>query len=402
MKIMTGQQQRFVKKINVYNALTYFFLIMFCLPPTIAANSIIFVNMRRLGLVWVCYLLIINRFCRSRKMLPIYLWIIWVFFCTLVNRTDLGTTFSTFFPAFSVVVIVSYLIDKWGKRAIKRVSVIFSLILVGQFISIFTNTMGYDLHGDKIYFLGIRVQISSIFIFAIALALMSVKLGGRKEKFLLVVAVSSSLYFIFYEWVGTALTTITLFILILLFTFFIKNKKMLRNIAILSLVVCASFVLLGISTESFSWLLSDVLGKDLSLNGRTILWQSAIERIKGIHWIIGNGYAHDYLFTLPNGFFANTSHSQYTEILFCFGLIGFALYAYIHVLIVKSAMKIRDHMIRNIIFSLIISTAVMGISTSYYTKVYMYICFVILVNIDSMFRKKGLYGELRDEKDVFL
>ena len=103
--------------------------------------------------------------------------------------------------------------------------------------------------------------------------------------------------------------------------------------------------------------------------------------MKGFHWIIGNGYAHNFVFQLNKYWSANTAHSQYVNTIFCFGIVGLIIYIAI---ILKMLSLIRN--VDQIYFPAIIATnmsmILMGISTTFYTSPYMYVWIVVCMSME--------------------
>lgn len=336
-------------------------------------------------LVWPCLLLFsIKHVWKKGSLIPVCTFWIIGFIETVINHTDIGGFALLVITCLSVSLVTSHLIYMSGFKAIKRIGLLFTAMLVLEALSAAVGGLNTITDGNglqmKVYFLGQQPAINRIYCTSLTVLSLLFLLGSKKYRLLSVVGVMAGTYFVFVLDVSTAKVTVAAFVLTLIVTRVIRSKKMWRNISVLLIILILVFTLSGGFSQGFNWLLEGLLNEDVTLNGRTLLWTSALSQMEGWHWLFGNGYGHSYLFYI-GGWKVGTAHNQYLNILFCYGFAGLAAYFWVISQEVKAAFTVRDDRVKQIMIASVIAFIITGIPTTTYQSVYIYVLYSVAVNI---------------------
>lgn len=119
---------------------------------------------------------------------------------------------------------------------------------------------------------------------------------------------------------------------------FFRRRYNVFNAPTYMVVALALFVLIVVLRlqEAFSFLIVDLLGKDLSLTNRTILWDIALEQISERPMFGWGVQSISYLHLLYGSYSVVSPHNQILEYAFQGGIIVVAIFLLINLRIVKS------------------------------------------------------------------
>lgn len=357
---------------------------MYCLPTTnqiFASFSVLLKYGQYLGLIWSILVFFELKIYSKKSLWPVWAFVLMMLFSTLINGTDINACIKMVFPIFATCVLTVHIMILRDFQGVEAIAKMFAVLLILQAVSALVGGFGSYVDGNAItitnYFFKDRVNFNRIYIYAISL-LTLVSFYGKKWKWLYVFGGLSGVYFVFYESVSTAIMATIVYILVFIIARIIKSEHARRNMLILLFIVAALFVIAGFSSDGFEWLLVDFLGEDMTLDGRTLLWAQAIENMKGWHWILGNGYGHSFMFWLGT-WGVNTAHSQYMNILFCFGIVGIAIYFFTIYQFLGGLKEEIDERYKRLTVATVAAIIVSGIPTTTYTSVYLYVLYTIFV-----------------------
>lgn len=370
------------RRLNVW--LSEGLLLLYCLPTTnqiFAPISILLKYGQYLGLIWSVLVFFKLKIFSEKSLWPIWLFVLMMLFSTLINGTDINACINMVYPIFAACVITVYIMKLRGFQGVETIAKLFAILLILQAVSALVGGFGSYVDGNMItitnYFFRDRVNFNRIFIYAISL-LTLVFLYARRWKWLYIIGGLSGVYFVLYESVSTAIMAFVVYILVFIVARIIKSEHAWRNMLILLFAIAALFVIAGFSSDGFEWLLVDFLGEDMTLDGRTLLWAQAIENMQGWHWIFGNGYGHSFMFWLGT-WGVSTAHSQYMNILFCFGFIGVGAYFFVVYQFLGGLRKEKDERYKRLTVATVAAIIISGIPTTTYTSVYLYVLYVVFV-----------------------
>lgn len=341
-----------------------------------------------ISFVWAVIIFFKLKYYRLKELLPIILFLAAGAIATILNWNGITVFGNMFIGIFSSVVISYYYIQCREYEGIKQISLIFSLFLIinaitrinGGVLKPTTNLYGivsYRLN----YFLGTRVDISGLLIFAVSLSVIIAIQDTIKYKIIALLGIMAGVYFVLIESVSTAIMTLLVYVIVFIAARFIKSLRMWRNLSIFTLILVISFYFISMNMEMFSWLLVDFLGEGLTFNGRSYLWEQAINGIKGWHWLFGNGMRSNIYFTIGLSFVVSSAHSQYLNILFYFGILGLLSYVYFMWVQFSIVNKVRNQNIKSLLVAANIAIVIMGLPTTTFTDPYMFVYFICITQL---------------------
>ncbi len=375
------------KSVSSRYVLAVVFFITACLPISIKKylDIVSLVNIVNCaGLFYSLLLEIEGRYYCKKKWLILHGFLIWVTIVSIIAGEGLVSVIQNVYTLYIASIMAIYLLQKNYNKSIYIISVIFSGMVFMNLLTFFMGGLYQVNIYNMAYFMGIRVNISDILVFAISISLISSIRGKRIHKIICIVCILSGVVFSVLEWVSTALVTMCVFALvcfIIKMTYkWPKQKKVIRIGSILLVIVVVSFSF-NPDVQSYSWLVEDILGESLTLDGRTDIWESCISQIKGLTWIYGHGIAHEYTFAISNGAYVSHPHNQYLAMLFNFGIIGLLMYCKMLMEQLVSVSHVENSKIRMFSISCIIASIIMGITMTYYGKPYWIVWYVVCLSI---------------------
>lgn len=373
-----------------------FILILFLFEPTIFIKykiyNMIFICGGIISFIYIFSLYLKNNIKLNKMLLYLILFRIINILSTFINNGDLLKV------GYSSLVIVSlflyanyYYTKKHFDIFINILYKIFSIFLFINLITYILYPQGINVQFPGLSFLGIRTRFTEYAISGALLAYINYKNENIKLKSLITTIIIAFLNILLPK-VGTGLVGIIVFILFFIFlNKFIKNRINVKFsfLQIPIYIFIISIVFFRIHTY-FDFIIVDMLGKDLTLTGRTEIWDMAIETIKKSNIVFGNGYVNNGNF-VPYGM--NSYYQAHNEILQLFyesGIVGIILFwLFLNSILRNNRKKTTKYDI--IIVSVIYAILVMMISEiySYYIATY--------VPLLLFFYREGISCNGRDE-----
>lgn len=282
-------------------------------------------------------------------------------FSVVANGQSVYLWFSKVYPWITAVLLVQRYLKRDYRSAINCIALVFCVIVSVNLFSWFLNgstiARGY---GEIIYFMGIRTRINDIAYITIAVLLVNCFYKNRFCKILLGVGLISSVGFIILEWVSTGLVSIILMMFIIMMgqKYPIVYRK-INKIVLLTPVVIIFLIMMFNVQQEFSWLIVDMLGEDLTLNGRTLIWGSVFKQLSGMDWIIGKGLNNGMRFTV-GVHETGAAHNQFLSVLLNYGVVG--LVSFLAMAFSVFSVKTEKTYLYNIFTATIIVCFISGIS----------------------------------------
>lgn len=270
---------------------------------------------------------------------------LWVFVCWFFSTLFAGEGLSRFFifsvSILSLTMLIELLIEHQLKSLIHALFVIYFILITVNLvylISIFGFTINIEENAQSLYnfytenalvSLLSSVNTTASYLFpALCSAILLMLLTTKKNLFawLLIVEIFCTVMIL---WSATSLTGVFLIVMYVLFVYKTKRERWIKP----KFLIC-TILLLGIGITFFkiqylfSFIIEDILHKDLTMTGRTNVWNIGFD-----------GFFSSPI--LGCGFISKTIDNGYVQLLFMGGIIGTIAYFTFLFLALKAFCKNR-------------------------------------------------------------
>lgn len=229
------------------------------------------------------------------------------------------------FRILTLILLINLTIKKYPNSTLKALNLIFGFYIVLNFISYFMFPMGLyaEMDGDPAWILGIENQFGFFMIPGVSLVVLYSWYKYKKISGYALLIIILTLVTLLKAWSATAIVAI-FFILISIFINLRKRIRPIYSFLNLSVIyIIFWFVLVRFnSIDLFETIITDVLGKDLTLSGRTRIWDAVFEAIPSSIWY-GFGINSEVLGGIVTYFAA---HNMILQIMLDVGVIGLILF----------------------------------------------------------------------------
>lgn len=312
---------------------------------------------------------------------------------TILYSKDFNAYRSYTIQALGSLLIVEYYIKKDYKILIKSIADCTSVLLILNLISVilFKDGLGFGTE-DGYYLLGIRIAFTPYVLLLLLTTLIYDYIQfNKKISSKSIILIFIGLLNLIVKEVVTGIVTIGIVILIILICY----KSKINNISFNKIMIIYSILFIGIVVFSiqyripfFSYLLEDVLNKDLSFNNRDIIWASTIDDIKQKP-ILGYGI------TASGGveveFEYNTkvlvAHNQILHVLHEGGFISLILFIMIFIKISNKMVIFKSNYSVIIIKAVLIGLLLMMITEVQSQKCIIFFILAIAYNLEYLVNK---------------
>lgn len=382
-------------KIN-YNSIWNFLMILVLFEPNIAVKfnmvNYVFIVGAAISFMFSAYKIVKEYNSLYSITLVMILYRLLLIFTTIYSKGDI---LKVGYQSIVIITLMLYAEYYYRKndlnKLIQILANIFTIYLLINIIGYIAFPSGLYKQREGIHFLGFRTRFTEYSMILLLLALLNYRINCKNKK-LLTFRIIIVILNIFIPHIATAITGIILFLI----TYFILNKikyvnyKIVFFIAILITILIVFFRIQNI----FSFFIVDLLHKNITLTGRTEIWDRAYEYIFDKQFIIGHGMKTDGNFILWEGSLWQ-AHNQLLQTLYEGGLIGTCLYygAFNIALSKLNKFKNNNKKMKNLICAMYFSFGIMMITEiyGYYLPTY------ILILLAYYFDKINIY-KIKEEK----
>lgn len=186
--------------------------------------------------------------------------------------------FKDFYSTVLIVLLLANFMQRDFRAAVKGVYQLLAILSVAH-VALFYVT-GIEL-------LGIRTRFADSTIIALTLLGVLCFTEHRGLQFFDLVFLAVSSFYVIEQWISTAVGLFALMLLAAIMCRFAIFSRLVHYAALLTgaLVINFSLVVLRIQ-NLFKWFIVDILGEDLTMDGRTIIWDFAVKDMRGhIPWL---------------------------------------------------------------------------------------------------------------------
>ena len=383
-----------MKKSTLYGILYLFLLAPFFKPPYFAATNEFINNIYNIAQIisaMITAFLVIKKRHMSKIVFCIILFEAVIILSTYLNDGHLKDTILDAIQTISLCTLVDYGLHYNKKSLIKGLVFLFEILLTINLLTIFIYPDGMYINPVNNYksnwFLGFDNQHVIYILLGITSSVVYSYMCFQKliprTYYLIVVSTIT----IFTRWAATGLVGIALLLLYLILRKIINKFKFfnIKNYTLISLGLFLGIVIFRIQ-ERFSYLIVDVLKKDLTFSGRTKIWDRAIYLINQ-HPYIGNGHISDYMKQIKYKIWgAVHAHNQILEITYLGGISLLIVFVLIIILMIKRLNKYRTYKITKFISWIIFIFMIMML-TEYYPMDRVFLLIVIACNIEYLIKE---------------
>lgn len=398
MKEIRLQHKKTVK-LSFFFIIFLYLALFFCFEPKLFVKFLS-LNVLYIAGVTISFVCIIALYWKKKESFPVVLYFIIAyrlcfFVQTLISAGDILMWGYMSIVLMTLCLVIHYFIKRNAFVTLDAIINVLAIILTVNLIIGFVYPKGVV---DSIYFIGIRTRFTDL-IFPL-LACVFIELFSKRDdiakwqqiirilRFITVIAVCIITLIKFK--IATALLGFA-FAVVAFFIFWIMPK--LRNIwfvIVLGLLANYLVVFLNIA-QYFEWLISDILGKSLSLSGRTEIWSLATDIVKR-KLLFGYGMAEDGGFVYWNysgPYEYWQAHNQWLQLLYDGGLLLVAVFIALLGVMGKK-LKYTDGKISAVLLACIASFMVMMITEIYSYTPYLFIIIFLSQYLDCFTKYKKL------------
>lgn len=385
-----------MKKINLYNFI-YIFLLFPFIKPTYLSVTYSFVDKIYGFWIVISFITILLIYVANKKKFSKICGLIFVYelillVSTIINRVEIISALKELIKVIAFCLIVDYGVNKNIKSLLNALMFIFEINIYINFITILVFPNGMYVSElakyTENYFLGYdNIHILYILPALLISNLHSYLYKNNKSKRTVLLYIICT-FSVLLRWSATGVVGLSLILVFFAFNKFISNSNVFNIKNYIISYICLFFSIVIFRLQNlFSWLIVDILKKDLTFTNRTYVWDYILNFISKKP-MIGYGIENniDKLNKTPK-YHTLHAHNQILEITY---LGGFPLLITIVIIVYNTYKNIKqcnDLYLKNL-FSWFILTYFIIMLTEAYDLDLVFFVFVIFYNIKTIARIK--------------
>ena len=318
-----------MKKITINSILIYlqWFIFLILLKPGIinqyeTINQIF--NILMIGITVILFVIYILKGKISNIIVFELLYLVTLFLITFLKEGDIDYFLKIYLPIFGLSIYTNMLINIDVKKFAKGSLYFFASIIIINFFTIIINP-----HGDvnnRNFFLGYDNNFAPVIVLGCALVLFFSKFLYKRTNWKATIVFICTVLSCFIT--TSAGAKLAAFMLMILYLYMILGKeinlrkfnhKLFFYISIIMFFVIIIFRM----QEYFSFLIEDILDRDLTFSGRTYIWDRCLEYISNSPFI-GYGVEDPNVRAITKLIFH--AHNIYLNILLEGGILALGIY----------------------------------------------------------------------------
>lgn len=323
---------------------------------------------------------------------------------TFINNAEISVAITDAIKLIAICSIIEYGLKTDAKSIVIALLIILLSLITLNLITILVYPEG--MYKNEIstmrnnWLLGNDNVHIRFFLPTIIISIIYYYIIGKNKKTITVFTILICTISVFIRFSATTVVGYVLFIAYLLFFKFLKNNKIFnfKTYSIIYIILFISIVVIRVQ-NIFSYIIVDLLGKDLTFTGRTYIWDEVIYYIKQ-KMIMGYGIEAQTIRSIKNGFTAAVhSHDIILEIFYIGGIMLFTAFL---IIIIYSLCKKKFY--NNPIYK-IISFGVFVFFIMMLTEVYnlttIFILLIFAQNIDLLVKERGRYLDEKNKEQYY-
>lgn len=372
-----------IEKIFNYKIIVFLLLIPYFKPGYISMNFSTLNNIYNIALIIASIIIIVlytSKTKISKFIMVAIIYELYLFIITLASNGDWYQTIINATSTITLCMLIEYYMKVDCKGLFGIMSLLLGTLITANLITIILFPEGmYITRFYNNYFLGYDNIIITYILPALCVSLFYAYLNKGKADLQFYILFIICLSTVIIRWTATNLVMLFILAIFLIVQRFINTKIFnLLNYLITNIVFTISIVIYKMQ-YLFSYLIVNILNKDLTFTGRVDIWNRNLEYIKEKP-IFGYGIEFEGNRILKNDGFSH-AHNQYLEIIYESGVIGLALFGYLIISIIQKLHKYKNHKFTKII-SLFICLIFISMQTEVFRNNNFWIIYIIAFNID--------------------
>lgn len=246
---------------------------------------------------------------------PLLLYPVVIFISTLIHHTDLYSGTVDLVNFWGLLFFLEYFFKKDIGRLISCLAKFFSVLAIINYMYLIINHFLLGKSADDSLFITVSNSISIVLIFSIVICVVNSWQNGKTIDARTIIVILCTAHTEILVWSGTGLVGYAIALVILIICI-IKRNHIWANPYVLTVSALILFFVITIFREQgfLSYIVEDVLQKDLTFTGRTTIWDFYLLRILESPMLgYGSGY-RPYLNLFP--------HSGYLNIMIMGGAVN--------------------------------------------------------------------------------
>ncbi len=379
---------RKIKTIDMFNFILYIFLLFPFFKITYFVSNFskaeLVYKILQIIATMIILFLVLKKGKYSKIINYILFYLLVFILATFLNKGELSGSFFLSLRTLVLCLIVDYGLRNNTKIFLSAFEVLLSIFVYANFMSIvifrngmYTNEIGYT----ENWILGYKNLHILYILPALLGSFLSSYYSKNRLSFKNYLLLSISFLSLLTVNSSTSLVGVILILFYLLFYNLINKVNLfnIKNYFLIYIVLFMSIVILRIQ-NLFKFLIVDILHKDLTLTGRTYIWDYVIRLIKQKKFL-GYGLENSSLRLNKTTYWRSYhAHDQLLEIIYKTGIIGLILYFIIMYKSFKELYQYRDFKIAKFMAIIIFSYCIMMLTEFYLFDTYIFI-FVFAYNI---------------------
>ena len=371
-----------MKKNTLYTILYFILLLPFFKPPYFGATSQFIskiYNVAQIISALVTLILVFKKKKITKLIMYIILFEFIIVLSTIINDGSLKNCILDAVQTIILCMLVDYGIKYNKKSLLKGLLLIFELLITINLITIFLYPGGMYINPISGYkenwFLGFDNSHIVYIMLGITISVIYSYIYSKKLTFRTYYLIVISIITIIVRWTATGVVGIGLLFIYLISRSLVNKFKFfnIKNYSLITLISFLGIVIFRVQNY-FSYLIVDVLKKDLTFTGRTYIWDKTIHFIKQSPYI-GCGYfdgvIRQYKYHIWGAVHA---HNQLLEVLYLGGFLLIIILLIIICQMIKELNKYRTYKLTKFISWIIFIFMIMMLTEVYsFDKIFLLI-----------------------------
>lgn len=320
---------------------------------------------------------------KTRQILYVT-FLVFLFFCffafsTYLNKGDLLGFASYTVNFFGFVMWLEIILKNSPIKGLSILNFVYSSLVYANLVFFLIFPEGYISYDTSSgtglrYFLGNYNQFGSVLIPAVVINVIYSLVKFKRIRISTILLITTVCFTLIYFWSATSLAGIFLIIIYLIFIhrgifrYLVNNKTVI--ITIVGLFV--AIVVLN-NLQMFSFVIENILGKDLTLSSRTIIWDRVKDMIS-VSPYFGHGYLEGGRYIYFNEVTQRDAHNTALQIILQSGYLGFLTFILPIILFFIRIRRFKsDRIVKFILFSFLVACIMMYFEVYRLNFIYLFV-----------------------------